>query len=331
MTTLIAFFIFAVGLVILLKGADWLVSGASSIAANLKISPMVIGLTVVAFGTSAPELVVSLTGALAGNTDLTLGNIIGSNIANILLILGISAIIYPLKVQKNTVWKEIPMSFLGACLLVVLALQDVIDKGQIWNIPFVGPTIVGSLTPSNGIVLLFFFIVFLYYTFGIAKVETEPDAEIKKRGIAQSGLFVLLGLIGLIIGSRLMVDNGIIIAKIFGVSDALIGLTLVAVGTSLPELVTSVVAASKKKVDIAVGNVVGSNIFNIFLILGTTTLVKPIPLSANYITDIAVLFGATILLFASLFVFKRHTLSKFEGVFMLTAYFVYVGFLIVRG
>lgn len=331
MAGFLAFIFFVIGIVILLKGADWLVEGASSIAAIFKINPMVIGLTVVAFGTSSPELVVSITSAMSGTTDVTLGNIIGSNIANILLILGVTAIIYPLSVKKNTIWKEIPMSFLGASLLVILALQDIIDNGNLSGLYNGGTEIIGALTRSNGIVLLSFFIIFLYYTFGISRINPDEGDTIHKKKPPISVLLILLGLGGLILGSNLMVDNGIKLAKIFGVSDALIGLTLVAIGTSLPELVTSVVAATKKKVDIAVGNVVGSNIFNIFLVLGTTTLIKPIPLSVNYLVDIGVLFGATILLFASLFVMRKQTLGKIEGSIMLLSYFVYIGFIIIRG
>ncbi len=324
-------FLLSLGIVILMKSADWLVSGASSIAYRFKISPMVIGLTVVAFGTSAPELVVSITSAISGNTNLALGNIIGSNIANILLILGASAIICPLTVHKNTVWKEIPMSFLGALVLFILALQNVIDYGNIFNIPFNGPEIIGSITRSNGLILLAFFIIFLYYTFGIAKVSTSDQPEIEDRKTSLSVLLVLVGLIGLILGSKMLVDNGINIAKAVGVSDTLIGLTLVAVGTSLPELVTSLVAASKKKVDIAVGNVIGSNIFNVFFILGTTSLVSPLPLPAANFADIFVLFLTTILLFIFLFIRQKHTVTKLEGALMLLSYLGYIVFLIYRG
>ncbi len=331
MAILLSVVFFALGIVILLKSADWLVSGASSIAARFKISPMVIGLTVVAFGTSAPELVVSLTSAISGNTNLALSNIIGSNIANILLILGASAILCPLIVHKNTVWKEIPMSFLGALVLFVLALQNVIDHGSIFHIPFTGTDVVGSITRSNGLILLAFFIIFLYYTFGIAKVSTDSAPDIKQRKTWMSILLVVAGLGGLILGSKLLVDSGINIAKAFGVSDTLIGLTLVAVGTSLPELVTSLVAASKKQVDIAVGNVVGSNIFNIFFILGLTSLVTPLPLPASNVVDIFVLFMTTILLFVFLFIRQRHVITKAEGGLMLAAYAGYITFLIFRG
>lgn len=331
MEIFLSIILLSLGIVILMKSADWLVSGASSIAHGFKISPMVIGLTVVAFGTSAPELVVSVTSAISGNTNLALGNIIGSNIANILLILGASAIICPLTVHKNTVWKEIPMSFLGALVLFVLALQNVIDYGNIFTLPINGQEIIGSITRSNGLILLAFFIIFLYYTFGIAKVSTSDQPEIQDRKISTSVFMVLAGLVGLVLGSKMLVDSGVSIAKAVGVSDTLIGLTLVAVGTSLPELVTSLVAASKKKVDIAVGNIVGSNIFNVFFILGTTSLVSPLPLPASNLADIVVLFLTTILLFIFLFVRQKHVITKSEGVMMLTAYACYVCFLIYRG
>lgn len=322
--------LFAISLFVLLKGANWLVSGASSVAALLKISPIVIGLTVVAFGTSSPELIVSIASAVSGNTGIALGNIIGSNIANILLILGASAILCPLVVRKNTVWKEIPMSFLGVIILAILALQNIIDGGQIFNLNLQSTEIVGFLTASNGIILLAFFIIFLYYTFGISKASAD-EPKIKPQKLSISIGLLIAGIAGLTFGSKLLIDNGIIIARFLGVSDTFIGLTLVAVGTSLPELVTSLVAASRKQVDIAVGNVVGSNIFNIFFVLGITTLVKPLPLEAQNISDLLVLFASTVLLFGSLFVMRRHTIGRVEGVFMLTAYGAYLAFLVARG
>ncbi|RJQ24770.1 sodium:calcium antiporter [Candidatus Parcubacteria bacterium] len=318
------------GILILLKGADWLVTGASSVAAVLKISPIVIGLTVVAFGTSSPELIVSVASVLSGNTDIALGNIIGSNIANILLILGASALLTPLVVHKNTVWKEIPMSFLGAIILFLLALEEIIDKGKILNLNLQSTQEIGSISASNGLVLLLFFVIFLYYTFGISKASAE-EPRVKKKKLSSSVGLVVVGLVGLALGSRLLVDNGVMIARFFGVSEVFIGLTLVAVGTSLPELVTSLVAAAKKQVDIAVGNIIGSNIFNIFFVLGITSLIRPLPLREQNVSDILVLFASTALLFGSLFVMKKHTLDRSEGVFMILSYVAYVVFLVIRG
>lgn len=328
---LLAIIFFTLGLAALIKGAGWLVDGASSVSLKLKIQPIVIGLTVVAFGTSAPELLVSATSALSGNTDIALGNIIGSNIANILLILGLSAMIFPLTVQKNTVWKEIPMSFLAAFILTILGLQEIIDRGIVSSLLTGNQAVIGHITLSNGLVLLSFFIIFMYYTFGIAKASGEIESEIKSLPIPKSIAFISLGLIALSLGSKLTVDNAISIARGIGVSDNFIGLTLVALGTSLPELVTSVVAAFKKNADIAVGNVVGSNIFNIFFVLGITSLLRPIPLREENLTDILMLFATTILLFLSLFVLKKHTIGKLEGSLMVILYTLYIAFLVIRG
>lgn len=320
-----------VGMAILIKSATFLVDGASSLALKLRIAPIVIGLTVVAFGTSAPELLVSMTSAVQGNTNIALGNVVGSNIANILLILGIAAIIYPLKVQKTTIWKEIPMSFLGACVITVLGLQTILDQKMFNGIMLNATQQVGEISLSNGIILLFFFLIFMYYTFGIAKVTGEDTMEMKQFTTKTSILFIIIGLIGLVIGSKVTVDHAVLFARTIGISDTLVGLTIVAVGTSLPELVTSATAALKKNTDIAVGNVVGSNIFNIFFILGLTSLVKTIPLTGQHLVDILVLFGATIFLFISMFIFKRHHISRAEGILMILAYIGYTTFLVIRG
>lgn len=321
---------FAIGLGILIKAADWLVEGASAVALRFKINPMVIGLTIVAFGTSAPELVVSVTSAISGNTGIAFGNIVGSNIANILLILGISACLAPLTVQHNTVWKEVPMSFLGAVVLLILGFQNIIDSSQ--NRLFMSDLsqISGSLTFSNGLILLAFFIIFIYYTFGIAKVTGDEQPAVKVIPFRKALFFIVLGLTGLVFGSKILVDNAVVIAKVLGVSDQLIGLTLVAVGTSVPELVTSVVAATKNKVELAVGNVVGSNIFNIFFILGVTALIADLPVTGEGLMDILVLFVATLILFISFFVMKKRVVGRTEGVFMLLTYCGYIYYLLIR-
>ncbi len=325
------FILFVVGLAILVKGADFLVDGASSLASRFKISPIVIGLTVVAFGTSSPELVVSLTSALSGNTDIALGNVIGSNIFNILLILGISAVIFPLVVLKNTTRKEIPFSFLGAILIAVFGLQIAINTGVFDLSVISSPEVVGTIGRTGGIFLLAFFIIFLYYTFGIAKVTGESEIEIKKRSLSIIFLFILLGLLGLTFGSKIAIDNAVAIARMFNLSDAFIGLTLVSAGTSFPELFTNIAAVRKKNTDIAVGNIVGSNIFNIFLILGVTSLVKDIPIRGIQLVDIAVLIGATLILLISIFIWKKHSIGRREGIFMLLLYIVYIAFLLIRG
>ena len=327
----LAFILFAIGLAILIKGADWLVDGASSISAGLKISPLVIGFTVVAFGSSSPELLVSILSALRGSTDIALGNVVGSNIFNILLVLGIASLIYPLRVHVNTVWREIPMSFLAAVVLVVLGVQNILDLEGLPRLPFGSNEVVGEISFSNGLILLAFFILFMYYLSGIARGGKEPEVSSKKLSLPISTFWILAGIVGLALGSWLVVENAVFLGRTLGVSENFIGLTLVAVGTSLPELVTSVNAAIKKNADIAIGNVVGSNIFNIFLILGTASLVRPIPVSGHNLQDILVLFAATSLLFLFLFILKKHEIIKLEGAMMLLFFALYIVFLVYRG
>ncbi len=320
---MLTYILLILGFVFLIKGADWLVDGASSIAQRIGVSSLVIGLTVVAFGTSMPELVVNLLAAVEGNTDIAIGNIIGSNIANILLILGIAALIYPLTVQRSTVWKEIPFALLATLVVATMAHDTLLDGA---------PTSV--LSRVDGIVLLGFFVVFLYYIFGIAKqsANTESEAEtISDYSWGKSIAFVGGGLTGLVIGGKWVVDGAVAFASALGVSEALIGLTIVAVGTSLPELATSAVAAYRKNVDIAVGNVVGSNIFNIFWILGVSSLVTPLPLSPVLSGDILVALLVTLLLFGALFVGHRHKLERWQGGVFVLLYIVYLSFLVWRG
>jgi cation:H+ antiporter len=328
---MIEFILFCLGLVILIKGANFLVDGASSLAVRFSIAPIVIGLTVVSFGTSAPELVVSLFSAIKGNTDIALGNVIGSNIANILLILGITAIIYPLSVLKNTVWKEIPFSFLAAILVVILAIQFPIDINFFGGQFISSKQVVGEINRIGGFVLLVFFAFFLYYSFGITKVNANTDLSIKSTSLSKSVFFIAVGLAALALGSRIAVDNAVTLARLLGISDVLIGLTLIAVGTSLPELFTSITAALKKNSDIALGNIVGSNIFNILFVLGSTALVKEIPIKGAQTVDILVLWLATLLLFVSIFVWKRHSIGRKEGIIMVACYIGYLLFLVNRG
>jgi len=317
---MLVYILFLIGLVLLIKGADLLVDGASSIAKKLKISAIVIGLTIVAFGTSMPELIVNIFASLGGNTDIAIGNILGSNIANVLLILGISAIIYPLTTKKNTVWKEIPLSLLAAIVLGVMANDMLIDGAGF-----------SGLTRIDGIILIAFFIIFLYYTFGIAKISGEaPDTEVTQYGYLKSALYIVGGLAGLALGGKWIVDGAVKIAELFEVSQSLIGLTIVAVGTSLPELVTSAIAAYKKQPDIAIGNIVGSNIFNIFWILGVSAIIRPLPFSANSMVDILMTVFASLILFVIMFVGKRHMVERWQGALMVVVYIGYIGFLIVN-
>lgn len=310
-----------IGFVLLIKGADFLVDGASSVGRRLNVSDLVIGLTVVAFGTSTPELFVNIFASIKGNTDIAIGNVLGSNIANIFLILGVSAVISPLAVSKGTVWKEIPLSLLAALLLGVMANDRLIDKSSI-----------SALTRIDGLVFISFFIIFIYYSFGIAKRIDGIDEHVpqKQYGLLKSFLFVIGGLIGLGIGGNWIVNGAVHIASNLGVSESLIGLTIVAVGTSLPELATSAVAAYKKNVEIAVGNVVGSNIFNIFFVLGLSSIIKPLPFQPSGNIDIGVVILASLLLFLWMFTGKKHSLDRWEGIVFIILYASYITFLIVK-
>ncbi|MFC1537792.1 calcium/sodium antiporter [Candidatus Latescibacterota bacterium] len=309
------------GLLLLVKGADILVDGASSIAQRLGISELVIGLTVVAFGTSSPELFVNIVASIQGNPNIAIGNIIGSNIANILLILGVSAIIFPLSVSKGTVWKEIPLSLLAAVLLGILANDQLIDKSNF-----------SAVTRIDGLVFLSFFIIFMYYSYGIAnRIKGMEEHVLKKQyGIKKSVILIIIGLIGLSGGGKLIVDSAIRIGLTFGINQAFLGLTVVAIGTSLPELATSVVAAFKKNSEIAVGNIVGSNIFNIFFILGISALIKPLPFQPESNIDIGTMIVSSFLLFLCMFTGGKKLLDRWEGIIFILLYVMYITFLIIR-
>lgn len=313
-----------IGLILLVKGADLLVDGASSIAKRFKVSNLVIGLTVVAFGTSAPELAVNITSALSGNSDIAIGNVIGSNIANIFLILGISAAIYPLTVKSTTVWKEIPLSLLAPIVLFLLA-NDAIFDGVAFN----------TINRAESLVLLAFFAIFMYYTFGIAKAEKNNEAEtdeIKKLSVLKSTVFVIVGIVALVLGGNFLVESAISFATLLGISQSVIGLTVVAIGTSLPELATSAVAAYKRQTDIAIGNVVGSNIFNVFLILGVTGLIQPLQFKPEINNgDVLVAILASFALFLFLFLGKRHLLQRWQGIVFVGIYAAYTVSLFLRG
>jgi len=317
---MVEYILLVAGFVLLIKGADVLVDGASSFAKKFGISSLVIGLTIVAFGTSAPELIVNLFASIQGNTDIAIGNILGSNIANILLILGISAVIYPLAIQKGTVFKEIPLSLLAIIVVAIMANDILVDNRSF-----------SELTRIDGLVLISFFIIFLYYTFGISKAEGENTSNnIKDRSIIKSVLMAIGGLIALTIGGKWVVDSAMEIALNIGISQAVIGLTVVAIGTSLPELATSAVAAYKKNTDIAVGNIVGSNIFNIFWILGISAIINPLPFSSLLMRDVIATVIATVLLFLFMFVGKRHHLERWQGFAFILVYIIYISVIVYR-
>lgn len=307
--------------VVLIKWADILVTGASSIAKKFGISSLVIGLTIVAFGTSAPELFVNVLSAVNGQTQLALGNIVGSNIANIFLILGAAALVYPVTAKSSTIYKEVPFSLLASFALFFLT-YDMFFSWASENI----------ITRGESLVLLLFFIIFFVYTFALSKStpsETETLETWKKISSPMSFVYILWWLIGLWIWANLLVTSASNIAISFWVSEAVIGLTIIAFGTSLPELATSIIASLKKDTDIAIGNVVGSNIFNILLVLGTTGTISNIVVPETIITDIIIQIGSLILLIICLlFIGKRGTLTRIEGWVFLLLYFVYIGYLL---
>ncbi|MBN1359050.1 MAG: calcium/sodium antiporter [Sedimentisphaerales bacterium] len=312
---MLAYVLMPVGFVLVIKGADLFVNAASALARRLGISDLVIGLTVVAFGTSLPELAVNATASVQGDAGITIGNIIGSNIANILLILGISGLVFPLAVTKGTTWKEIPLSLLAAILVGILANDRFIDQGP-----------ASVLTRIDGLVFLCFFAIFLYYSVTIARrVEgIESNLPQEATSLRRTSLLMGVGFVALIAGSKWVVDGAVKLALALGVTETAVGLTIVAVGTSLPELATSVMAAYRKNPDIAVGNVVGSNIFNIFFILGASALIRPIPFAPRTNIDIGVLLVASSLLFLWMFTGRRRMLDRWEAAVFLALYLGYL-------
>lgn len=318
---MLTYILLIIGFVFLIKGADLLVDGSSSLAKRFRISDIVIGLTIVAFGTSAPELVINIIASFQGAGDISVGNILGSNIANILLIGGIAAMVYPIKVKKGTAWKEIPLSLFATLFLLLIA-----------NDFFIPKTSASIISRLDGIVLIGFFIAFLYYTFGIARVEAKDMEDYEKRSLFITMSYIIIGIAGLSIGGKWIIDSVSIIALQFGFSQALMGLTIIAVGTSLPELATSAVAAYKRNADLAIGNIVGSNIFNIFWILGLSSIIRPLPFNEALNTDILVVIGSTLILFYFILTGKeKREIERWEGVALFCFYLIYLTFLIWRG
>ena len=313
--------LFAVGLYALVKGADFLVSSASTIARRFGLPELVIGLTIVAFGTSLPEMFVSGLAAVRGNTDLAIGNVLGSNIANILLILGLAATICPIQVTRQTTWKEIPLSLLAALVLGILA-NDVLLDDEATSI----------LSRADGLILLCFVGIFLAYILSVAKGDTiTPATAHEPEATWKTSVKLVGGLVLLSLGGQWIVNGALAIGTLLGASESLMGLTVVAVGTSLPELATSAVAAYRGNADIAVGNVVGSNILNIFWILGLTAAFRPLPFQSGLNGDVEVCLAATALLFAFMFTGTRYRLSRTHGLILLLLYAVYVVYLVIRG
>ena len=301
-----------IGFILLIKGADIFVDGASSTAQNFKVSKMLIGLTIVAFGTSAPELAVSLKALSLGSTDMVLGNVIGSNITNGLLILGVASIIRGITVKQNTVKKELPLHLLISALLVVLFLDKELNG--------IGPNMISR---SDAMAILLVFSIFLYYIISISRNKIDEDSEAGKYGLVKSLLFVALGLIGIIFGSDLVVNSATKIATSLGVSERVISLTIIAFGTSLPELVTSIISSLKKEQDILVGNIIGSNIFNICIVLSLPVAIYGSIIPSSFeVLDLISIIGMSILLY----IFAKsnnYKITRTNGIILILLYLAY--------
>jgi len=306
-----------IGFVCLIFGANWLVDGASALAKKYKISDLAIGLTIVAFGTSAPELVVNIIGSINGYSDIVLGNIVGSNNFNLFIILGISGLILPITVQSTTAWKEIPIS-----LLVTIILLFFINDFQFSEPSF--------LSRVDSFIMLVLFVLFLYYVFRQMKNDPSIHADFVPKSTLKIWGLVLIGLTGLIMGGQFVVFNSVKIANSLGISEKIIGLTIVAAGTSLPELVTSIVAATKRNSDIAIGNVIGSNIFNILFILSISGMVMPIEYNPKFNLDFYILIGGTVFLLISMLTGQRKKLDRWEAGTLLGFYLLYTIYLVMK-
>lgn len=314
MELILSIILLAVGFILLIKGADVFVDGASSTAQNFRVSKMLIGLTIVAFGTSAPELAVSFSALASGSTDMVIGNVMGSCILNVLLILGLAAVIKPIKIRDNTVKKELPLCMLISVLLAVLFLDMLLAGGE-----------QNQFTRADAIVTLLFFTVFLYYLITMARQSRRENAAKKEKAkykLGKSLLLVLVGLVGIVAGSQLVVNSASTIATAIGISERVIALTVIAFGTSLPELVTTVIAAKKGEHDLAVGNIIGSNIFNICIVLGVPVAIfGTVTPSSFQMIDVVMLVASAIALF--IFAAAKRQISRAEGAVMLLAFVAY--------
>lgn len=310
-----------IGLILIILGANGLTDGAASIAKKLKVSSLVIGLTIVGFGTSTPELSVSISSALKGSADIAIGNIVGSNIFNTLFIVGCTAMVAPIVITRNTIRREIPLCILASVVLLICANDVFLDHAPM-----------NVISSTDGLILLCFFIIFMGYSIAISKNTNEKatDTEIKVLPLWKSITFIIVGLAALIFGGQLFVNGAIGIARGMGISEAVIGVTIVAVGTSLPELATSVVAAMKKNPEIAIGNIIGSNLFNIFFILGCSATITPLFPKGISNFDFLWLVASSILLWFFGLFFGKRIIMRFEGMILLLAWIAYTTWLIIR-
>lgn len=316
---MINYLIFVLGFAFLIKGADILIDGVSAIAKKFKITNLVIGLTIVAFGTSAPEFFINLISNFRGASDLAVGNIIGACIANIFFVGGAAALIHPLRIKGEKIWKELILGLVAIAALFVLS-------NNFW---FKDQSFLGRI---DGFILIAFFFGFLYYAIGVKKAKNENYGQAPALHLLISSIYVLIGILGLGLGGHFVVASATEIAQRLGLSQTFIALTIVSIGTTLPELVTSIIAAFRKKADLAIGNIVGSIVFNIAFILGINSLIRPIPFNLDFNFDILVAFAGVIILF--LFVTngrKSKKISRFEGAILFLTYMGYITFLLVRG
>ncbi|MEG2583073.1 MAG: calcium/sodium antiporter [Oscillospiraceae bacterium] len=307
-----------IGFILLIKGADLFVDSSSALATRLRIPPIIIGLTVVAFGTSAPEAAVSISASISGSNDIAIGNIIGSNLFNLLMVSGISALLLPIAISRDTIRRDFPMSLVSAVLLLVLSLVGIADM---------------QLTRIDGIILLLFFCWFMYTSIHSARAFQKSEAPVDLTTIdimplPKSIIIGIIGIVGIVLGGHTVVIASTSIARIFGISERLIGLTIVAIGTSLPELVTSVVAAKKGQADIAMGNVLGSNMFNIFFILGISAFISPLTIALESIIDTSILIAVSAI--AYFIAWKNKKISRLSGGFLVAIYIIYAIYIIMR-
>jgi cation:H+ antiporter len=321
----IEYLLFVIGIFLLIKSSDFIIDGASALAKKIGVSNTIIGLTVVALGTSLPELIVNIMASLNGSSEIIFGNVIGSNITNVLLVLGITAIITNIKVKSRTVWKEIPFALLSIFMLFALASRIFTNAEQV-------------LTWSDSLVLLSLFLMFIYYVYRSVKDDKKhiaiplvEDIDVDKISKIKNVFKVIIGLVGIYFGGRFVVNGAIFMAQQLGVSEFLISATILAIGTSLPELVVSIMAAIRNNVDLAVGNIVGSSILNILLIIGASALVRPIVVPSFIIIDIGIMFAVMFLLFLFMFVDKKYKLTRKDGIAFLAFYALYIIYLINRG
>ncbi|MCT4508882.1 MAG: calcium/sodium antiporter [Tepidibacter sp.] len=312
------YLVLIIGFSFLIKGADLFVEGSSSIAKTFKIPPILIGLTIVAFGTSAPEAAVSINAAIKGSNEIALGNVVGSNLFNFLLVIGISSIINPMKVQKSTILKEFPFAILTSIVLFILCADVSLQGSEI-----------DVISRADGLILLSLFLVFLYYLIEMAIMSRDDYKDDGQKSPLGKSIFMsIIGVAGIIYGSEWVVNASSSIAIDLGMSKNLVGLTIVAVGTSLPELVTSIVAAFKNESDIAMGNVLGSNLFNVLLVLGISSSIRPIPINPAIFVDMIFLLIVTIITYV--FAVTKKKVFRLEGVFLVCLYIGYMSYIIIR-